>query len=649
MSARTHALLGLTITLSVCVLLYWPAMHGPFLFDDFPNLAALTSIDHVSSWRDLGIYLSQPRNFPGRPVAMLSFLLQKASWPDHPFPFRLINVGIHLLNGVLVFALVRRAARHWLSGQITPDSLEGRAWLAACLTAAAWLLNPIQLSGVVLVVQRMTLLMATFTLLGLLAYTRGLLATELPAWRRGMWMVLGLGLCMCLAFLSKENGILLPVYALVLDTTLLRADVQRLHPRLAWLRRLLIWPVALFVVGYLLWTLPNEWGHSGSRDFTVGQRLLTEPRILFDYLGKIFLPRFGLYGLYHDGYVVSRSLFSPWTTLPALLALFGALVAALAGLRRWPLFALAVLWYLGGQLLESSTVMLELYFEHRNYVPLVGPVMALALALARQTQERRQRMLYMVFGLWLLACCITTALSARVYASEDSLALVWANSQPDSVRAQTYLAERLYKHGQPAIALRLLDKTIQLRPNDASLAEDRLQLKCAQGDLAQADLDKLDALLRTADFDQGGLENIETLRTIATQGACPVLTSQAWLGLADALLSNPVYVNNGFAASFLHYQKHHWAVSQGNLGMAIHELEATYQNDPDANVPRLEAKYLVSAHLYDQAISVLRSTDYSRLPLLRRLLVDDRAINEADIVEIDKMRKNARDASGKAE
>ena len=649
MSARTRALLGLTLTLLVCALLYRPAMHGPFLFDDFPNLAALDCVDHVSSWRDLGIYLSQPRNFPGRPVAMLSFLLQKASWPDHPFPFRLVNVGIHLLNGMLLFALARRVARHWLSGRIAPDSLEGRAWLAACLTAAAWLLNPIQLSGVVLVVQRMTLLMATFMLLGLLAYTQGLLAAGRPAWRRGLWMALGLGACMLLAFLSKENGILLPVYALVLDTTLLRADVQRLPPKLAWLRRLLIWPVALFVIGYLLWTLPHEWGHPGTRDFTVGQRLLTEPRILFDYLGKIFLPRFGLYGLYHDGYVVSRNLLAPWTTLPALLALIGALVAALVGLRRWPLFALAVLWYLGGQLLESSTVMLELYFEHRNYMPLVGPVMALALTVARLPQGQRQRMAYMAFGLWLLACCLTTALSARVYASEDSLALVWANTQPDSVRAQVYLVDRLYKHGQPAAARQVLDKAIQLRPNDVSLAEDRVLLKCVQGDLAQADLDKLDALLRTAAFDQGGLDNLETLRTIATQESCPVLTPTAWLGLANALLSNPTYSNNGFAAGFLHYQKHYWAVSQGNLGMAIHELKLTYQNDPDANIPRLQAKYLVSAHLYDQAIGVLRSADYSRLPLLRRLLVDDRAINEADIVEIDRMRKNSRDASGKAE
>ena len=155
-------------------------------------------------------------------------------------------------------------------------------------------------------------------------------------------MFLGLGVCMGLSFLSKENGILLPLYALVLDATVLRAFVERLPCRLLWWRRILIWPVVLFVVGYLLWSIPAHWGHPGSRDFTVGQRLLTEPRILLNYLDKIFLPHFGIYGLYHDGYPPSQGLLTPWTTLPSLAIIlslaFLALVQADAAGRcsPWP-------------------------------------------------------------------------------------------------------------------------------------------------------------------------------------------------------------------------------------------------------------------------------------------------------------------------
>ncbi|MDA3912617.1 hypothetical protein, partial [Oleiagrimonas sp.] len=620
-----YRFLVILAVLLVTGLLYWPSLHAAFLFDDIPNLSALDSIQHLSSWRDLGIYLSQPRGFPGRPLAMLSFLLQKASWPDDPFAFRLVNLGIHLFNGVLVYLLVHRLARKWLAEKIDPEALDARAFLAAGLAMAAWLLNPIQLAGVVLVVQRMTLLAGMFVLLGLLAYLRGLLAEHLSSLRRGLWMVIGLGLCMGLSFLCKENGILLPLFALVLDATLLRTNVRHLPSKLLWLRRFLIWPVTLFVFGFLLWSIPVQWGHPGIRDFTVGERLLTEPRILFNYLGKIFLPHFGIYGLYHDGYTVSHGLLSPWTTLPALLALLGLLGVAFAGLRRWPLLALAILWYLGGQLLESSSVMLELYFEHRNYMPLVGIVLALALAIARLPRGSLRNLVLALFALWIAACSFTTALSARVYASEDSLALTWASAQPDSIRAQTFLAQRLFKHGQLDSALDVINRAAAHYPKDASLAENRVYLKCMQGSLTSEGVDQLEKLLRSAPYDRGGFNNMETLRKLASTGHCPALNPKRWLRLDNTLLSNPAYAKDGIAAGFLHYQKHFWAVQQGNLTMAIQQLKEAYKNDPDANIPRMEAKYLVSAGLYKQAIATLEDTNYARLPLLRRLLVNDRA------------------------
>ncbi|KGI77242.1 ArnT family glycosyltransferase [Oleiagrimonas soli] len=628
--------LAFAAVLIVTAVLYWPSLHGPFLFDDIPNLAALTSIDHVSSWRDLGIYLSQPRSFPGRPLAMLSFLLQKSSWPEHPFPFHLVNLLLHLICGALVYLITQRVARDWLRQRKIDET---RAWIPSTLAAAIWLLDPIQLSGVMLVVQRMTLLMAMFVLLGLLAYLRGLLSEHQTSAKRGAWMFIGLGVCMMLAFLSKENGILLPLYALVLDATILRGTVQRLPARLRWWRRLLIWPTVLFVAGYLLWMAFLQWGQPSIRHFTIGERLLTEPRILLDYLSKIFLPRFGIYGLYHDGYAISRNLLSPWTTLPALIIILALVTTAFLQRRRWPLFALAVLWYFGGQLLESSSVMLELYFEHRNYTPLIGIVMAIALAVASMHENGRKKAIFTVLGLWLVACCITTSLSARVYTSEDRLAITWANDQPNSIRAKTFLADRLFKHGQIDSALQVIRTISRRYPNNSVLAENRVYLRCIQGTLKTSDINQLNAILRKSSFDRGGFENMEPLRKLAFTNHCPSLNPSSWMRLADTLLANPAYREDSVAAGFLHYQKHFWAVSKGNLDLAIHELDLTYSQDPDAEIPRLKAKYLVSAGLYDQAIAALQDTDYARLPRLRRWLVNDRAINAEDIKQIEAMKR----------
>jgi hypothetical protein len=624
---KRYAWTGLAAILVVCAAVYWPGLHGPFLFDDFPNLAALDSIDRIGNWRDLGIYLSQPRSFPGRPLAMLSFLLQKASWPSNPFPFKLLNLCIHLACGLLVYRLTTLVARSYLSRKEKVSGVSASAVsVAALLATAAWLLDPIQISGVLLVVQRMTLLMALFVLLGLLAYLRGLLSEDATPLRRSAWMLLGLGLCTVLAFLSKENGILLPLLALILDATVLRANVARLPLNLRWWRRVLIWPSILFVIGYLLITMPSLDSNQGIRDFTLRERLMTEPRILFDYLGNIFLPRFGLYGLYHDGFALSRSLMTPWTTLPAIIGVAGAVVFAFVVRRRWPLMALAVFWYLGGQLLESGTVMLELYFEHRNYVPIIGPFIAIAIGLAATREPVLRKRLLGVCALWLAAATITTALSTGVYKSEDSLATAWAAKQSGSIRARTMLADRLYQHGQLGSALSTIQSALSNHPGNAALAENATYLKCMMGTLTSIEMQSLINQMRTTPYDSSGWGNVKNLRILASADRCSALNVDSWRSLVHALLGNPNY-SYSVASGFLHYQLHESAVATGDLGEAIRQLDAAYEKDPDAEIPRLQAKYLASAGLYDQAIATLQHADYSRLPLLRRLLVNDRAIN----------------------
>jgi hypothetical protein len=629
----TRAWLWLVVVLAVGAALYWPALRGPFLFDDFPNLGALTSIDHVSSWRDLGIYLSQPRDFPGRPLAMLSFLLQKQDWPNAPFPFKLVNLGLHLGCGYLVFLLTKRLSQSIVregGAPIRPGTHE----LAALLATAAWLLNPMALSGVVLVVQRMTVLMALFTLLGLLAYLRGVLRVDMAELRRATWIATGLGLCTALSFLCKENGILLPIYALALDATVLRTAAGRLPRSLQSLRRLLIWPVTLFVLGYLVRAGYSAWGLSGSHDFTLGERLLTEPRVLLSYIGNTFLPRFGVYGLYHDDFVVSHSLMAPLSTALCITLLVAVLVIGFASMRRRPLLALAILWYFAGQLIESSTVMLELYFEHRNYVPLIGVMMAIGIGMTRLHVAAQRKLAQLAYGTWLLACCLATTLSARVYASENVLATAWAQAQPDSARAQIYLADRLTQSGHLDQAMSIVSATQMRHPKNAGLAANRIYLLCKMGTLGASDIDELDHVLRSAPFDRAAFENMDTLRELAASRQCPVLDDARWNNSADTLLSNAAYRDNNVSNGFLHYQKHLWAVQHGDLNMAISELDAVYRVDPDANIPRLQAKYLVSAGLRTQAIDVLRETDTHRLPLLRRLLVNDKAINEQAIVDI---------------
>ena len=91
-----------TFIISVLVItsiIYMPALDSGFYLDDFPNLSRLAEIDQYG----YGYYLFDGASSTlGRPLSLFSFSLQHSAWPQNPFLFKLVNLIIHLSNGVLI-------------------------------------------------------------------------------------------------------------------------------------------------------------------------------------------------------------------------------------------------------------------------------------------------------------------------------------------------------------------------------------------------------------------------------------------------------------------------------------------------------------------------------------------------------------------
>src|SRR5690606_15482615 len=98
----------------------------------------------------------------GRPLSMLSFIINDFSWPSSPWPFKYTNLLVHLLVGVVIFGFARSL------GQSRTKPVRGD--FVALVAMSAWLLHPMQLSTSMLVIQRMTQLSALFTFAGLWGY-----------------------------------------------------------------------------------------------------------------------------------------------------------------------------------------------------------------------------------------------------------------------------------------------------------------------------------------------------------------------------------------------------------------------------------------------------------------------------------------------
>lgn len=440
MRSRRLALAAAIVVLGLFA--YLPGLGGGYVFDDIPNIVDNASL-HVKStsvheWT--AAMFSSPASDLQRPLAMLSFAVNHYFGGLDPKPMKLVNIAIHLLNGLLVFELVRRligASRQVMLG-------ERRAEFVAAFVAACWTLNPINLMGVLYVVQRMESLSQVFVLAGLLMYVDG--RTRQIAGGRGWKRVLCAFLvAMPLGTLAKESAVLLPLYAFCIEIALLRfaspvpADGKRLKALFAaglWL------PAALA----LAWLLPRSLraGAFSGRNFDMFERLLTEGRVLVDYLHWSIVPDIKALGLYHDDYPISHGWMDPPSTLMAWSVLAALLLLAFAIRGRRPLTSLGLLLFFAGHSITASFLSLELVFEHRNYFSSFGLMLAIGDLTLLWPGRRRRRLYAGIVATFLL---VFYAAGTWIRATEWSNPLEFARSEaikhPRSPRAQYDLARLL--------------------------------------------------------------------------------------------------------------------------------------------------------------------------------------------------------------
>jgi hypothetical protein len=433
-------LLGLLVLIA-----YLPGLDGGYIFDDFPNIVD-NDVLHVgfgSSWQEwLAAMFSSPASELQRPLAMLTFAVNHAITGLDPYWMKLTNICIHLLNAWLVFGLARsllRAARRGNNSEPATRQDFQAFWISA-----AWALNPINLMAVLFIVQRMESLCHTFVLAGLWMYVAG--RDRLSRDGRG-WGLMASGLIggTLLGMLAKESAALLPLYALAIEWALLRfkAGETRRERMLRWGFSLAIGPA---VVAALAWQLPKVM-HAGAyagRPFTLGERLLTETRVLVDYLYWTLLPNLRALSLYHDDYRLSQGLLAPPSTLVSML-----LLAVLVGLAIWlrkrrPLMALGIAWFFIAHLLTATVLPLELVYEHRNYFASLGICIALGdLLLAATESETLRRPGMLIAVLLLVFYAGLTSLRSYEWRDVMHFSVSEEAKRPQSPRATYDLARNL--------------------------------------------------------------------------------------------------------------------------------------------------------------------------------------------------------------
>lgn len=432
------------VLLCVLCLAYLPALSGPLVFDDHPALTTNSAVQIdgriFDQWRTAA--QSSDSGPLQRKLAMATFAANHAfTGGFHRNQLKAVNFAIHLLCGWLLYRLSRL-----LLGVLNyaPD----RARVVALGAAAIWLAHPLHVTTVLYVVQRMAQLSTLFVLTGLLVFAhyrvrwlqRGAANDELLA------ALLWLGLTLYLGMYCKENAALLLWLIPVLEVTIFRGRWDgRDNPalrRFGW--SLAIAPVVL--VGLLFaFKYDAIAGAYAERNFTLEQRLLSQPRVLWQYMEWLLLPDISTMGFLHDDFTLSTGLFSPPSTAWAFLSWGLLLAVAWTARNRYPLLFFSVLVFLVGHSLESSFLALEMVYEHRNYLPSVGICLALAALLYGLGVRLRRLPVALPLICFLAVLSSLTWLRANVWTNEVTLTSYLVDRHPDSARSHYNLAHALVR------------------------------------------------------------------------------------------------------------------------------------------------------------------------------------------------------------
>lgn len=562
--------------LLLTVLVYWPGLNGGFLFDDKPNLGGLVHYAQSGQWEDAKQFIESGFAGPtGRPISLATFIFQAESWPHDAYPFKLVNLFIHLTCGVLLFFVMRLVLGSY-------GYVEKKAIWIAFFSTSIWLLHPLFVSTTLYVIQRMAQLPLLFSLLGMLGYLKAREHISNRPLFAYLVMTLSIGISTILATYSKENGALLPLLILVIEF----CNPTRVNRPIWYWRAVCLWLPSLAIAVLLFKEInfsENPWPF---RNFNQIERLWSEGRILCDYLYRLFIPQVEGYGLFQDGYIVSRGWLEPVTTLTSAIFLSLLFLSAFLLRRKYPLFALAILFFFAAHLIESTFIGLELYFEHRNYIAAIFLFLPLASGLWILSEKTQPKVAIVVGSLILTIFGWMTWQRAMLWSDATKLQVYWAQNNPQSVRAQSRFAEILALHGRSTEANVVLERAIQNHP-DAGLMIQLLKQKIDLGVDARNDLLKIKDQLLIQKADGAAIWGLRDLvdKIVTNQKSTNLYALDLANLLKELVEKNQNYRNypDFYPLSIYLRGQLLIALDQLNLGYELYRLAAEeYQNASSA-------------------------------------------------------------------
>lgn len=421
----------LLLLLAAVGVVYGPFLRSPFVFDDYhsvvenPSIRRLENIpEFFSTGRGFSVH-SKWHSY--RPLLLSSYSLSYALTGPEAWSFRIVNFVLHACNAWIVFLLLRG-----LLGAATGSA-------AALAGSLVFTLHPGQTQAVMYVSSRSELLAATFVLLALLFFLRGLQEGSGPRGWRGGWLPAAVSFA--LALCAKESAVLfLPAAALLCLVVMPELSWRQLGRAAARLAPFaLLYLAATRAMRALISTAVQAGGALPAVSSTHGS---PSPVAATGADGAVsdFVLRLVAFGEYPRLALFPHPL-SIFHQLPEQgPALIGAVVVSVASLlllvggawvafaRGQRLFALGLAWLpavLAPYFFATLTMKVN---EHRLHLALFGVAVLVAEAVRRSAGRTATRALLAAV---LLACLVGTVARNRQWSDPERFLLNEISAAPD--------------------------------------------------------------------------------------------------------------------------------------------------------------------------------------------------------------------------
>jgi protein O-mannosyl-transferase len=474
---------GYFLLFVVCVSIYGNTSDTSWHLDDYSNIinnpaVHISDLSPNSLFRAAGL-LQSPNTTTDtsirfRPIAFITFAINWYAGKDQPAGYHAANIFLHILNAAILFIFVQSLFH-------TPNLsgyCEGDVQNIALLTTVLWAIHPIQTQAVTYIVQRMTLLGTLFYLSGMFCFVYGRICPK--KWLR-LWLYSGSFFCLLLALGSKENTVIFPLSIALVEIVFfknLSIETQRKTCLYIVISSIIVTGILSVLVALSTMSHPLAFidRMSAVRSFTMTERLMTESRIVIEYLSQIVYPLLTRFSIEHS-VTISTSLLDPITTLTSIAFISGLLALSFFLLRKMPILSFSILFYFLNHLIESTIIPLELVFEHRNYLPstfIFFPVAAAGIKGLRYYQRMRRQTMFLfcltLITMFLIVLGVTTHLRNQAWTSEKTLWEDAMRKAPLSARPYGRLAWYYEGNGQYNTALGLYESSLSKQWTNPSSA-----------------------------------------------------------------------------------------------------------------------------------------------------------------------------------